>query len=353
MSRAMNQGLAPLKSSEYDRLLRRWGFEPIDHGGNHPMYLAPNGISKFPISAAGKVTQRELRQAAKLVGVSRRAFLLGPPKNRPIRRVEVEDDLISRAQAHLDEQVALAEQRAKENRVAKVIEEKRPYTKGVGEKVEQYVRDHPLTELRIRDVEEAVGSTGKGTVALALRRMAEQDGLLRSTARGTYMYGEDRRKAQVPTRSRRRSTDPKKNGNLRNDILSLLEENEGRPMSVDLVVQKLGTIRSSTANALLQLSRIGAIEQMGRGIYRFQMPHMDGVLSRDETPEVSTHPDDEPIELYPTEQEYISQVQGVPNPIIHSATMWEEMKDLGDGRFLLRDENGELWVAKMQRLELI
>lgn len=345
----MNQGLAPLKTSEYETLLKRWGFIPTDPGGNHLMFIAPDGINRFPISGS-KVTQRELRMAARLVGVSRRVFLQGPPKSRPIRRVEVEDDLIAKAQAHLDEQVALAEQRAKENQMAKVIDQpKRPYTKGTSERVYQYVKEHPRQELTPSAICEALGvPRTSGTVNVALMNMASRDPLMKKLDRGRYIYGQE----ETPTRKTEQSP---RNGNLRNEILALLEENEGRPMSIDLVVQKLGTVRSSTANALLSLSRIGAIDQLGRGIYQFKMPHREPSSVSDETRVVSTHPDDEPIDLVPTEQAPLPAVPwpAVTTEHIETATMWEEMKDLGDGRFLLRDENGELWVAKMQRLELI
>lgn len=447
MTRAMNQGLAPLKSSEYDKLLRRWGFEPIDHGGNHPMYLAPNGITKFPISSAGKVTQRELRQAAKIVGVSRRAFLAGPPKTRPIRTVQVDpDELIRKAQAEMDELAVIAEQRAKEKQMAKVIEEKpkmgRPPGSG-DQMIRQLFLDNPTEQLAFTRIVEQTGLS-TGSVSGVLFRLKKEGFLRQDEKYGPYLL--ERRKQQLRQSERRRASDMKRapesgprNGNLRNEILRLLEENEGRPLSIDLVVEKLGTVRSSTANALLSLSRIGAIDQLGRGIYQFKMPQQngssvatighgdvsvvrgpaseggsdgqaEGVLLEHVSsagvqvpgvPAIGPEPGGRdrsgsgdvrhlreagleaaawagsrdpaeqgravgageraarPSQLQSPEREHGGRGEGfgprdeAPIGLIPAGpSLWEEMKDLGDGRFLLRDENGELWVAKMQRLDV-
>lgn len=339
-------GLAPLKTGEYDRLLRRWGFTPIEHGGNHPMYLAPNGITRFPISAADKVTQRELRQAAKIAGVSRRAFLAGPPKSRPIRTVPIDpDEEIRKAQAEMDELAVIAEQRAKEKQMAKVIEEKpkmgRPPGSG-DQMIRQLFLDNPTEQLAFTRIVEQTGLS-TGSVSGVLFRLKKEGFLRQDEKYGPYLL--ERRKQQLRQSERRRASDMKRapesgprNGNLRNEILRLLEENEGRPLSIDLVVEKLGTVRSSTANALLSLSRIGAIDQLGRGIYQFKMP---------------------PSQLQSPEREHGGRGEGfgprdeAPIGLIPAGpSLWEEMKDLGDGRFLLRDENGELWVAKMQRLDV-
>lgn len=356
-------GLAPLKTSEYDKLLRGWGFVPLDHGGNHPMYLAPNGINKFPIST-GKVTQRELRQASKIVGVSRSVFLRGPSKTRPMRTEKVEgDDLVEKAQAHLDEQVAFAEQRAKEKQMAKVI---RGRPRGeITNSIIRLFEENPTGKYMQSDVERECGLE-KGSAAAPLFRM-KNNGIIRQDEKGKP-YSLDRRKKQIRTSERRRSTDRARkpeagprNGNLRNEILALLEANEGRPMSVDMVVEELGSVRSSTGNALLKLSRAGAIEMLTRGIYRFKMPEHEPEFRSDETVPVFTPQDDEPIDLYPTPDERwgreLDQIEAgmaaTPQATVsNGATLWEQMQDLGDHRYLLRDENGQLWVARMTTLEV-
>jgi hypothetical protein len=352
---ARPSGLAPLKTGEYDKLLRQWGFEPIDHGGNHPMYLAPNGITRFPISTPGKVTQRELRQASKIVGVSRRAFLAGPPKNRPIRTVKVEDDLIEKAQAHLDEQVRLAEQRAKEKQMAKVIDTPKrvgrpPDPDSIRGRIRQLFMDSPNRYFTTTEISEKLGCSVK-QAADAVFVMRSAGFIHRDDAAGAYCLAT----AKPEARPARKPQSSPRNGNLRNEILALLEANEGRPMSVDMVVDKLGSVRSSTGNALLQLSRAGAIELLTRGIYRFKMPEHEASSVSDETPEGFAPQDSEPIDLYPTPNERwgreLDQIEAGMAATPQS-TLWEQMQDLGDHRYLLRDENGQLWVARMQELNV-
>lgn len=359
------KGLEPIKTREYIDLLKEWGFTSIDHGGRHPMMLTPDGLTRFPLSTPGKVTSVEVRRAARLVGVSRRDFLNGPPKKRTMRAARVgwqgvmdaakeagvaavasktvaEQQLASAEEIvaqlrELEKMEGTAALRAKENKVAKVITSKRAYTKGTSEKVQQFVLANQGRDLRTSEIERGSGAPRTGATHAALTRMAETDPNLVKVERGVWRYG-----PEIPAPIESSQSNGHKDANVRNKVLAFMEEHADRPVTIDMVVNSLGTIRSSTTAALLALYRLGCIDQVSRGIYQFNTPTSPdpspGFVS-DETTDGFGDRDNEPIDLVPT-----------PTPT--GATMWEQIKTLANGRILLQDEDGGLWVASMTRLEV-
>lgn len=374
-------GLAPLKTREYVSLLKDWGFTETDHGGNHPMFLTPDG-KRFPMSTPGKVTMSELRKAAKAVGVTRRQFLVGPPKKPGNRmrtvelqakvaeikeiyssvpldlRLEAQQQAANGIQVGLDQLVAKATKRAqqKESSVARVVREGK-----VIDRIRQLFIDNPDKQFTASEIEARVGIT-KSQSGNPIMRL-KQAGVIVSDG-----YGKPYRLAVAPekvkeiktTSEKRVRPEPvlprpkveraKRNGHLSFQILEVMEQNPDRPMSIDMVTAKVpNSPRSSVAAALLTLSQRNCIEQLARGIYRFNSPEKQEGFVSDETPPVSTHPDDEPIDLVPATP---LPAEPVEAPRIVSSVLWEQVQDLGDSRFLLRDDGGTLWVAKMQRLDV-
>lgn len=313
---------------------------------NHLKFFDPDGrfVTTSSSTPSDWRTQRNLRARLRREGLD-----LEHPRRR--RRA-------ARDEAQSEERYAVSEQQVEKEQVEQVEEPRRPGPWPIGEgpvaKVRAFLREHPGESFRASAVMEATGLELQQTRS-ALLETVRAPGFVR-LERGLYAYDPDHDSGPVGPVAR---------------VRAFLRDHPGESFQGPAVAEALGLELQQTRSALAETVRAPGFVRIERGLYTFDpdrasqplKPTSNGTSHKLRPRTTSERREDaqrfaemeaERTAAAPfvTDRLATIEAQARANGHAELPKLLEVVTTDREGRLVLRDEDGDIWLAVPMRAQL-